>query len=153
MSYILFGCTGGGLINVDIGHTLLVNMQCISACNVISTLCSNTIYERYDPQSIAAKGHGILWRMVSKTRNGLWQCAWAPSELTQCRQTLCQSSTAHSELPRPWMPYLNHKITYVVRLQIRQRAETQGKHMVKTSTKSNKKSVPMTQSFFIFSDL
>ena len=45
------------------------------------------------------------------------------------------------------MPYLNHKITSVVRLQIRQRAETQGKQMVKTSTKSDKKSVSMTQSF------
>ena len=41
MNYILFACTGGGLINVDIGH-ILSSCNLISTCNVISTLCSKT---------------------------------------------------------------------------------------------------------------
>lgn len=44
---------------------------------------------------------------------------------------------------RPWMPYLNRKVTQAIRIQIQQRADRERKEMVKTtvSKSSQKKTV------------
>ena len=105
---------------------------------------------------VTSEGYGILRWLECQARTGLWQCVRFPILNTWI--TILQVSTIPHHIfrclviakLRPWMGFLNRKITHAMKVQIQQRAEVEKKEMVKTniSKSSQKKSVSLSSFTF-----